>query len=159
MQSLEPEITRSTYISSWFWTKSLIRSMGAAAVLETAAETPPMRKSVRNALASLGFRATSDIFTKTKGQRFGKKKIDKSGRIDKKVADRKWVQLQCRKEHWSSYTRSNNFFFPFFSLVNTVLNTRIFFSSTLIQCHRPFAGKRGSEDLLRQPRFDLVQGE
>lgn len=114
MQSLEPEITRSTYISSWFWTKSLIRSMGAAAVLETAAETPPMRKSVRNALASLGFRATSDIFTKTKGQRFGKKKIDKSGRIDKKVADRKWVQLQCRKEHWSSYTRSNNFFFSFF---------------------------------------------
>lgn len=49
--------------------------MGAAAVLETAAETPPMRKSVRNALASLGFRATSDIFTKTKGQRFGKKKL------------------------------------------------------------------------------------
>jgi hypothetical protein len=26
---------------TWFWTRSLIRSMGAAAVFETAAETPP----------------------------------------------------------------------------------------------------------------------
>lgn len=26
---------------TWFWMRSLIRSMGAAAVLETAAETPP----------------------------------------------------------------------------------------------------------------------
>lgn len=26
---------------TWFWTRSLMRSMGAAAVFETAAETPP----------------------------------------------------------------------------------------------------------------------
>lgn len=26
---------------TWFWMRSLIRSMGAAAVFETAAETPP----------------------------------------------------------------------------------------------------------------------
>ncbi|KAF5799478.1 hypothetical protein HanXRQr2_Chr07g0304961 [Helianthus annuus] len=33
-------------ISSWFWIKSLTRSIGAAAVLETAADTPPIRKSM-----------------------------------------------------------------------------------------------------------------
>jgi len=43
------------YISSWFWTKSLIRSMGAAAVLATAADTPPIRKSVMKDWKSLGF--------------------------------------------------------------------------------------------------------
>merc|ERR1719483_174524 len=31
-------------ISSWFWTKSLIRSIGAAAVLETTAATPESMK-------------------------------------------------------------------------------------------------------------------
>ena len=31
-------------ISVWFWTKSLTRSMGAAAVLETAAATPESMK-------------------------------------------------------------------------------------------------------------------
>jgi len=28
-------------LHTWFWIKSLTRSIGAAAVLETAAETPP----------------------------------------------------------------------------------------------------------------------
>lgn len=44
-QSVIPEYLRSRRpafnISSWFWMRSLIRSMGAAAVLETAAEIPP----------------------------------------------------------------------------------------------------------------------
>jgi hypothetical protein len=30
---------------TWFWMRSLTRSMGAAAVFETAAETPPIKKS------------------------------------------------------------------------------------------------------------------
>lgn len=34
------------------WMRSFTRSMGAAAVLETAAETPPMRKSIANEVAS-----------------------------------------------------------------------------------------------------------
>src|SRR5690606_2177161 len=33
-------------ISSWFWIRSLTRSIGAAAVFETAAETPPIKKSI-----------------------------------------------------------------------------------------------------------------
>merc|ERR1711964_828584 len=33
-------------ISSWFWINSLTRSIGAAAVFETAAETPPIKKSI-----------------------------------------------------------------------------------------------------------------
>lgn len=37
------------HIRTWFWTRSLTRSMGAAAVFETAAETPPtvMKQSVK----------------------------------------------------------------------------------------------------------------
>lgn len=132
--------------------------MGAAAVLETAAETPPMRKSVRNALASLGFRATSDIFTKTKGQRFGKKKLTSQAELIRRLPIESGSSSNVEK-NIGRPIHDPTIFFSFFSLVNTVLNTRIFFSSTLIQCHRPFAGKRGSEDLLRQPRFDLVQGE
>lgn len=131
--------------------------MGAAAVLETAAETPPMRKSVRNALASLGFRATSDIFTKTKGQRFGKKKLTSQAELIRRSPIESGSSSNVEK-NIGRPIHDPTIFFLFF-LVNTVLNTRIFFSSTLIQCHRPFAGKRGSEDLLRQPRFDLVQGE
>jgi hypothetical protein len=40
--------------------------MGAAAVLATAAETPPMRKSVMKALASLGFLTTSAMVVTAK---------------------------------------------------------------------------------------------
>lgn len=126
MQSLEPEITRSTYISSWFWTKSLIRSMGAAAVLETAAETPPMRKSVRNALASLGFRATSDIFTKTKGQRFGKKKLTSQAELIRRSPIESGSSSNVEK-NIGRPIHGPTIFFSFFFLVNTVLNTRIFF--------------------------------
>nr|GMC82368.1 hypothetical protein BC332_31586 [Ipomoea batatas] len=35
-------------ISSWFWIRSFTRSIGAAAVLETAADTPPIIKSMAN---------------------------------------------------------------------------------------------------------------
>ena len=42
--SMDQEL--DAYISSWFWTKSLIRSIGAAAVLAMAAETPPIMKSL-----------------------------------------------------------------------------------------------------------------
>jgi hypothetical protein len=40
MQYLIADIQK-TKSHTWFWTRSLTRSMGAAAVFETAAETPP----------------------------------------------------------------------------------------------------------------------
>ena len=48
-------------ISSWFWIKSLTRSIGAAAVFETAADTPPMRKSIINPLAPFSDGASTNI--------------------------------------------------------------------------------------------------
>lgn len=133
--------------------------MGAAAVLETAAETPPMRKSVRNALASLGFRATSDIFTKTKGQRFGKKKLTSQAELIRRSPIENGSSSNVEKNIGRPIHDPTIFFSFFFPRKHGVKHAHLFFSSTLIQCHRPFAGKRGSEDLLRQPRFDLVQGE
>lgn len=134
--------------------------MGAAAVLETAAETPPMRKSVRNALASLGFRATSDIFTKTKGQRFGKKKkLTSQAELIRRSPIESGSSSNVEKNIGRPIHDPTIFFSFFFPRKHGVKHAHLFFSNTLIQCHRPFAGKRGSEDLLRQPRFDLVQGE
>merc|ERR1719347_1839422 len=52
VQSTTPEYGLSRIpclsISDWFWTKSLTRSMGAAAVLETAAATPDNMKFSAN---------------------------------------------------------------------------------------------------------------
>jgi hypothetical protein len=50
---------------TWFWMRSLTRSMGAAAVFETAAETPPTRDK-RLAGASTGFHAPALSSTLTR---------------------------------------------------------------------------------------------
>jgi hypothetical protein len=41
---------------TWFWMRSLTRSMGAAAVFETAAETPPTDKGLVAASAKKSLR-------------------------------------------------------------------------------------------------------
>jgi len=43
----------SPTISSWFWTSNLTRSIGAAEVLDTAAETPPIKKSTIHVASSV----------------------------------------------------------------------------------------------------------
>lgn len=100
--------------------------MGAAAVLETAAETPPMRKSVRNALASLGFRATSDIFTKTKGQRFGKKKLTSQAELIRRSPIESGSSSNVEK-NIGRPIHDPTIFFPFFPRKHGVKHAHLFF--------------------------------
>lgn len=55
-------------ISSWFWIKSLTLSIGAAADLVTAADTPPMRKSIINLANPLSFSAGACMSSGTIGE-------------------------------------------------------------------------------------------
>jgi hypothetical protein len=58
--------------------------MGAAAVLATAAETPPMRKSVMKALASLGFLTSDMVVTAKESAGWSRKDRRKSCRNEEK---------------------------------------------------------------------------